>query len=231
LERQILDIRPDLVMASGGLNNLWNDLFVDSRQSFEGRWPALRQALLNVKLFRLLAVATSKTKNEAETRFEPPEDGRGRWRSSDQGAVKARIGQRLWRKTSRGVSSLEIEEEQVIRGLEHDMKWMVKTAHAYDTPIIWYNYPGLTPKVKTVQGVIDRMGAELGIPVVRTEDDVARAMADGHKSGDLAVFAAGPHPTGILYGYMVESMVPHVALALREWQGIELDSTEKSAGR
>jgi hypothetical protein len=225
LERQVVEIRPDLIMVSAGLNNLWNDMYTESRQSVESRWTSLRRALLNVKLFRLVAVATSKT------RFEPPEGGRGRWQSSDHAAVRARINQRLNQRTSLGIASLEIEEEQVKRGIEHDMEWMVETAHAFDTPIIWYNYPGLTPKVKTVQGVIDRMGAELGIPVVRTQEAVARAIADGHEAGTLAVYAAGPHPTAILYGYGVQLMVPPIVLALREWRGIELGSPENSAGR
>jgi lysophospholipase L1-like esterase len=220
LERQIVEIRPDLVMASGGLNNLWNDLWGESREASESVWNPLRRALLNVKLFRLAAVATSKVK------FEPPKDERGRWSSSDRQETRSGINRRLYSKTTPGVASLEIEKDQVMRGIEHDMKWMANTAHAYDTPIIWYNYPGLTPKVKDVQATIEATGAALGIPVVRTSDDLASALAAGYRIEQLSVFAAGPHPTAILYSFIVRSMQPEVVRMLKEWHGIELGPPE-----
>ena len=40
------------------------------------------------------------------------------------------------------------------------------------------------------------------------------ALADGHQSRQLFVIAAGPHPTALLYGYVVESLLPPLEAAL-----------------
>ncbi|MBW2422532.1 MAG: hypothetical protein JRH19_28700, partial [Deltaproteobacteria bacterium] len=89
--------------------------------------------------------------------------------------------------------------------------------------------PGLTPKVKDVQATIEATGAALGIPVVRTSDDLASAFAAGYKIEQLSVFAAGPHPTAILYSFIVRSMRPEVVRMLKEWHGIELDPAASPA--
>jgi hypothetical protein len=41
-----------------------------------------------------------------------------------------------------------------------------------------------------------------------------RAIADGHDPSELIVMAAGPHPTGLLYRYVVEDLMPLVTQSL-----------------
>jgi hypothetical protein len=77
---------------------------------------------------------------------------------------------------------------------------------------------------------IANTGARLGIPVLQAEKDYARARADGHTLRTLGNSrGVGLHPNGILYGYIVESMVPLVEEAMREWHGIYLRSGPESA--
>jgi hypothetical protein len=76
---------------------------------------------------------------------------------------------------------------------------------------------------------IANTGARLGIPVVQAQEDFARARADGHTLETLGNSqGVGLHPSGVLYGYIVESMVPLVEKALREWHGIDLRSGPES---
>jgi hypothetical protein len=71
--------------------------------------------------------------------------------------------------------------------------------------------------------VVNKKGDELGIPVVRAREGYMRASQDGYEHEDLFIWGAGFHPTGLLYGYVVDSMVPVVAEQLKEWHGIDLD--------
>jgi hypothetical protein len=64
------------------------------------------------------------------------------------------------------------------------------------------------------------------VPVIHTAADVRRAQADGHGLGDLIKMAAGPHPTGLLYGYIAESMVAEIVTALRDWHAVDLSSAD-----
>ena len=68
------------------------------------------------------------------------------------------------------------------------------------------------------------MGSEMDFPVVRAGDARARAEADGHGFKELFVIAAGPHPTGVLYGYIVEAMLPRIVEVLKDWHRIDLDA-------
>jgi len=47
----------------------------------------------------------------------------------------------------------------------------------------------------------------------------------GHSQAALLTFAAGPHPTGLLYRYVAESTVPHVEMLLRQ-AGVDLRRDE-----
>lgn len=213
LENQILQIRPDLVMISGGLNNRWNELHADDVP--QTTWHAVRRALLHVKLFRLYSVATAKE------RFRPSQSGAGRWDHPDRDVFWPEM-EAHWR--TRGGGTVPSEYDDLRLRTERDMERMVAITRALDVPVIWYNYPVQTKDGRVVSAIIDETGERLGIPVVRTILDLERAYRDGYQAADLFVNAAGPHPTGILYGYIAESMVPVVADTLKEWRGIDLDS-------
>ena len=65
-----------------------------------------------------------------------------------------------------------------------------------------------------VNDVIRTTAERLDVAVVETAQSHSRALAHGYKYRDLFIDAAGPHPSGLLYGYVVEDMVPIVASAL-----------------
>lgn len=106
----------------------------------------------------------------------------------------------------------------VARGLAFDLERMARAAFALRTPILFVNYP---VPYELVNATIRTTGERLGVPVVKTADDLWRAKRDGHSREALLSFAAGPHPTGLLYRYVAESMVPHVEMLLRH-AGVDL---------
>ena len=101
----------------------------------------------------------------------------------------------------------------VARGLASDLERMTRTAFALHTAVLFVNYP---VPYEIVNATIRTSGEHLGVPVVRTDEDLWRAKADGHRQEELLTFAAGPHPTGLLYRYVAESMLPHVEMLLRQ---------------
>lgn len=106
----------------------------------------------------------------------------------------------------------ELAPSDHARGLALDIRRMAETARSLDRPILFVTYPRPTQAVAS--NVIAGMGAELGVPVIDSRDAYARAVEAGHKPGHLIVMAAGPHPTRLLYGYVVQQMIPEVEKAL-----------------
>ena len=111
---------------------------------------------------------------------------------------------------------------EVRRGLAFDLERMVRTSFALRTPILFMNYP---VPYDVVNSTIRTSGESLGVPVVKTDVDLVRAERDGHSQAALLTFAAGPHPTGLLYRYVAESTVPHVEMLLRQ-AGVDLRRDE-----
>lgn len=112
---------------------------------------------------------------------------------------------------------------EVAAGLAFDLERMTRTAFAHRTPILFVNYP---IPYEVVNATIRTSGVRLGVPVVQTVGDLWRAQADGHRREELLTFAAGPHPTGLLYRYVAESTVSHVEMLLRQG-GVELPRSPK----
>ena len=56
--------------------------------------------------------------------------------------------------------------------------------------------------------------------VIETRQAMARARADGYSRVDLIDERSGPHPSGVLYGYVVEAMLPEVERVLSVWHGL-----------
>jgi hypothetical protein len=118
------------------------------------------------------------------------------------------------------------ELARAMRGLAFDLERMVRSAFTLGTPILFVNYP---VPYEGVNATIQASGVRLGVPVVETKDDLWRAKGDGHDPAALLTFAAGPHPTGLLYRYVAESTVPHVEMLLRQ-AGVDVRRTGPAEG-
>jgi lysophospholipase L1-like esterase len=73
LEAQIAQVKPKLLLISGGANNIWNS--IESEAWERGTASRLHSALLRIKLYRLAAVTWS---TQTEYHFTPGREG-SRW--------------------------------------------------------------------------------------------------------------------------------------------------------
>ena len=242
LESQIKQIRPQLVIVSGGSNNIWNTIETEAWET-DTWWDTMKRLLLHVKLFRLAAVTWS---TQTEYHFQPAEEGKTRWYHEDP------EGAPIPHTTPIPVHGVTYEYrgkkekfggDALARSIVFDMERIVALTRSYHIPVIWYNYPW-PKKLRKARGgsraeavenlllvvrTINETGARLGIPVVQTEKDYLRAEADGYTLDDLGDRrAAGLPPSGILFRYIVESMVPMIEEALKEWHGIDLSQPPES---
>src|SRR6187200_311215 len=64
------------------------------------------------------------------------------------------------------------ELAHAMRGLAFDLERMVRSAFALGTPILFVNYP---VPYEGVNQTIQTSGARLGVPVVKTDNDLWRA--------------------------------------------------------
>lgn len=238
LESQIVQVRPHLVIASGGANNLWNSIETEAWEN-ETRWEAAKRLLLHVKLFRLAVITWS---TQTEYHFKPPADGGSRWYHEDE------VGEAVPQAMPMPVDGLtfvrrkeQLEGDAVSRSIVVDMERIAALTSSRHIPLIYYNYPWPVPKkalspardkfvraIRKVRQTITTTGARLGVPVLETVRDFERAEVDGYTIKELGDRQAGLHPSGLLYGYIVESMVPVVEETLREWHGIDLKSKPES---
>jgi hypothetical protein len=97
-------------------------------------------------------------------------------------------------------------------GLAADVARMVGIARALDTPILFVTYP--MRKQMPVNRVIERAAFENGAEIIDGNRAFERAIAEGHEIRDLIDLSQGPHPTALLYRYIVRSLVPAVEAAL-----------------
>jgi hypothetical protein len=216
LARQIVQFRPHVVIVWVGVNNIWNALETEAWGSAD-YWTALRRILLRSKVFRLASVfwytRTGYQYALAEgqgNRQLPDEEGRLR--------PKPYPNRRLE------------DSVRIRRGIQFDLERMAATTQGFGTAIIFVNYP---VPYRVVNRTIQITGRRLGVPVVETVNDVWRAKRDGHPKSDLMMMVAGPHPKGLLYGYVAESIVPRIVTVLKQWHGVHLstDSDELAAVR
>ncbi len=209
LEQQLVSRQPQVLMVWIGINNSWNLAETETdRGGITGK--AIHQALLNSKVYRLLAVLrhTSaepdlghETSVDQYGRFTLLEDSMKHWDSISDG---------------RGPRSQDWRE-----GLEQDYRRIASTAAAFETPVVFMTYPIDRSTVgranfETANAAITTVAREFSVPLINTSTDSWRAWRDGYRNKDLIVNAAGPHPTGILYGYIVDSMVPVVRSLLSQ---------------
>ena len=111
-------------------------------------------------------------------------------------------------------------------GVLRDFGRMASIARALDTPILFVAYPFSGQQM--ISRFILEAGARSGVGVIRTAPAMARARADGFHRADLIDERSGPHPSGILYGYVVEAMLPWVerTLALRSGPSLDKPASE-----
>jgi lysophospholipase L1-like esterase len=197
LEAQILRHQPALVIVWVGTNNVWNNLealdAADSSLAAE-----LHELLLHAKLYRLAVVLWHTSTASDPLPLHAPDAQLADRHEAYQEWVAA--GQ------ERSVEAIE-------RSLRRDMRAMVESAKSLDTSILFVTYPQKSQKLP-VSLIIEEVATDLGAPVVVTARDRGRALADGLRDLQLFVFTAGPHPSARMYGYVVESMLPHAIEAI-----------------
>jgi len=199
LERQMLQLRPDLVMVWVGINNQWNVIEASGPGS-QGRWPAIRRALMRLKLFRLASIAWY-----TRTGYQYDPEQHGGWFEGELPPSGKR---------SAGLP----KPSHPAPGLIYDLGRMTKTARALDTPIVFVTYP-LKHQQPLSLGIL-AAGQRFDVPVIETRLDFIRALEDGNPARDLVDLNAGTHPSRLFYSYIVDSMLVVVA------EQLELGPTE-----
>lgn len=198
LEQLIALHDPDLVIVWVGTNNRWNVLDAEGWGG-SGPFERLHRALLHVKLYRLARVLQSSlADSEDAVAVMDPYLG---YTVDGSPVVQRRREGRL-------------APGEHAAGLALDLERIAGTARSLGRPVIFVTYP--LASQNTASDTIASTGARLGVPVVDTRLSFAHARAEGERTGDLIVMAAGPHPTRRLYAYVVEDMLPRVIEALPE---------------
>ena len=207
LERQLFQLRPHLVMVWVGVNNMWN---VAETLGWErpDRWRPLRRVLLDLKLFRLASIAWfSQTGHQYDPGL------RGSWFEGERPpAGHLEKGKRLKDRSG---------------NLAVDLERMTELAHALHTPIVFVTYP--MPGAAEINATILETGGRMGVAVVDTSVILRRQLREGHGHPELIDERGGPHPSRLLYGYVVDDMLPEVEAALSAWHGIPLSSPREIA--
>jgi hypothetical protein len=199
LERQIYQLDPDLVIVWAGINNLWN-LAEQGRARNDGPWFDARRALQRFRLFRLASIAWY---NGTGHQYDPL--SRGAWYDpADPPARRLAPG---------------MGRPNPVPSLARDLKVMARTAQSMERPIIFVTYP--LRGQRGISGVIESIGGQFGVEVVNSARAYRRAIRDGYARVDLIDERAGPHPSAILYGYVVDSLVSKVTGSLAAWHGFE----------
>ncbi len=208
LERQLFQLDPDLVIVWVGINNIWNVVEM-GRQAREDRWLSLRRNMLHFKLYRLASLAWF---NAVGNQYES--QGRPGWTAGD-GRPSG------WAPPGRDLPD-------PARGLDHDIGRMVSMTRAIDTPILFVSYP--LKSQRHVNRIIRQAAGRRSVPVISSRLDLLRALEDGRSRGELIDFRAGPHPSRLLYAYVVDSMVPEVIAALEVWRNLSFSQSAATDG-
>ena len=183
LEQRIAETRPHIVLIWAGTNNRWNRLETDSWEN-GGFASRIERVLLHSKLYRLAKVLRETDSTGPETDPDAP--------------IPTADGM-PWERRAQ-----ELADAELARGTRHDMEAMVETTRAAGVPIVFITYP--LADMADINALVAHNAHELGAPVVATAHDYARARRAGHAHPELIIYASGPHPTGLLYGYVAESL-------------------------
>ncbi len=199
LERQLYQLDPDLVIVWVGINNLWNLAERGKRGDAGSGYAVLRWLQGSSRLFRLASIAWY---NGTGHQYDPV--ARGGWYDpADPPARRLAAGSSV---------------PNPAPGLAEDLEDMTRTVRALNKPILFVTYPLIGEH--GISGVIQSTAARLGVEVVNTSADYRRAIRDGRTRAELIDERSGPHPSGLLYGYVVDSMLPRVTGSLAAWYGL-----------
>lgn len=193
LERQLLQLRPHLAIVWVGMNNQWNAIESEAWRG-ESPWQAARRVLLHSKIFRFASIAWY---THTGHQYDPGE--RGGWFEGET--------------PPSGRRQLAAEPMSA-PGLAGDLERMAAIASALGTPLVFLTYP--MRHQRPVNDVIELTAQRLAIPVIDTGRDRARALADGYEIIELIDRRAGPHPSALLYRYVVGSLLPAVEESLSD---------------
>jgi hypothetical protein len=197
LERQMFQLRPQLVIVWVGINNLWN--VVETLQwERPDPWLPLRRSLMQLRLFRLASIAWYGATGH---QYDP--EGRAGWYEGE--------------KTPSGRLPKGANGPNPAPGLARDLERMTLLTRRLEVPILFVAYPLRTQQM--ISQVIETAGGQLGVGVVDSSAALRRGLADGQDLEALLDRRAGPHPSGLLYGYVVEAMLPEVEDTLAAWYG------------
>lgn len=199
LERQMFQLRPDLVIVWVGVNNIWNVAETRAWQRPD-RWLPLRQALLNAKLFRFASILWFSATGH---QYDPAE--RGGWFDGER-RPSGHLGKGKRLKDPSG-------------SLAPDLRRMVELARSLETPMIFVTYP--LAGAEEINRTIRVTGGQLGVAVIDSSASLERAFRAGHLRPELIDERSGPHPSALLYRYLVEDMLAEVEAELAAWHGIE----------
>jgi hypothetical protein len=196
LERQIVQLDPVVVVVWVGINNLWNAVELDARVDEPSpawlRWAAWS------RLGRLFSIAFHRGVGH---QYDP--DVRGGWYDGEAAPSGVAAGRRFLPDPG--------------PGLERDLVAMGELARRHDLPIVFISYP--LRSQRAISRSIERAAGRLGAPLVDAALDLERARADGHGRDALIDRRAGPHPSKLLYGYVVESLTLTLEGTVRSWYG------------
>ena len=206
LEHQILQHRPRMVLVWVGTNNRWNSLETEAWNE-QGPSRRIHRALLHVKLYRLARVAWFSVAG--------PEDG-----VAERDIAGFHVADKFVPSKRR---SKRLNDTEIVEGLAIDMQRMTRIAEALSTPILFITYPKSTQA--GASEAIASTAERLGVPIVDSRKSLRLALAEGRKMANLIVYAAGPHPTRLLYSYVVEAIFPLVVEALEDSHGIDLSGS------
>jgi hypothetical protein len=183
LERQLAQLGPELVIVWVGINNLWNAV---DMQAGGDRWLAWRRWLQHSKLFRLASIAWY-----SGTGHQYDDEGRSGWYEGEappSGVVKGRPR----------LPNAEVR-------LERDLVGMGELARSFDAEVVLVGYP--LANQAEISRAIERAAGRLGAPYVDTAAIYARARQEGIPIARLVDERAGPHPSALLYGLVVDQLM------------------------
>ena len=206
LERQMFQLSPDLVIVWVGVNNMWNVVETRAWQRPDRGLP-VRQALSHSKLFRFFSILWFSATGH---QYDPAE--RGGWFEGEH-RPSGHLGKGKRLKDPSG-------------SLEPDLRRMTEFARSLETPIVFVTYP--LSGAEEINRTILATGGQLGVAVIDTSASLERAYRAGHLRPELIDERSGPHPSALLYRYVVEDMLAVVEAELAAWHAIEWEEPRAS---
>lgn len=198
LEQQIHQIQPQLVIVWVGINNLWNVVERGPFSRGDSAW-SVRQKLHASRLFRLVSMLWFSFTGH---KYDPA--SRGGWWPGEA--------------TPSGRLPTGAPKSNPAPGLLRDLSRIASVGRALDVPILFVAYP--FSGQQSISRIIVQAAARAGVGVVDTRRAMERARGDGYARADLIDERAGLHPSGVLYGYVVQAMLPEVESLLSAWHGL-----------